>query len=108
MKVEMSKELWNAVIVAIDCDLDDYHSKPSGMGTGECPSLDVRYGKMLQARGIIREPQFNVRGDEDLKTVLDFMLDYGGMGSLPNMDEGESGDLAYEAALRLAGENNNE
>ena len=102
MKVEMSKELWNAVIVAIDCDLDDYHS----MGTGECPSLDVRYGKMLQARGIIREPQ--VRGDEDLKAVLDFMLDYGGMGSLPNMDEGESGDLAYEAALRLAGENNNE
>lgn len=104
MKVEMSKELWNAVIVAIDYDLDDYHS----MGTGECPSLDVRYGKMLQARGIIREPQFNVRGDEDLKTLLDFMLDYGGMGSLPNMDEGESGDLAYEAALRLAGENNNE
>tara|TARA_R110002153_G_scaffold10813_1_gene42344 strand:+ start:182 stop:502 length:321 start_codon:yes stop_codon:yes gene_type:complete len=66
MKVEMSKELWNAVIVAIDCDLDDYHS----MGTGECPSLDVRYGKMLQARGIIREPQFNVRGDQDLKDVF--------------------------------------
>jgi hypothetical protein len=41
----------------------------------------------------------------DLKIVLDFMLDYGGDGSLPNMDEGESGDLAYEAAERLAKEN---
>lgn len=38
----------------------------------------------------------------DLKIVLNFMLDYGGDGSLPNMDEGESGDLAYEASLRLA------
>jgi len=38
----------------------------------------------------------------DLKTVLDFMLDYGEKGDLPNMDEGGSGDIAYEAALRLA------
>mgnify|MGYP001169743651 CR=1 FL=1 len=43
----------------------------------------------------------------DLKTILDFMLDYGGSGSLPNMDtpdgeyEGGSGHHAYEAALRL-------
>jgi len=40
--------------------------------------------------------------DEDLKTVLDFMLEYGKDGSLPNMDAGGSGDIAYEAALRLA------
>ena len=40
--------------------------------------------------------------DSDLKIVLDYMLDYGGDGSLPNMDENESGDKAYEAALRLA------
>ena len=40
--------------------------------------------------------------DSDLKVVLDYMLDYGGDGSLPNMDENESGDKAYEAALRLA------
>jgi len=51
MQVKMSKELWNAVIVAIDCDLDDFRS----MGTADDPSLDVRYGKMIQARGIIRE-----------------------------------------------------
>lgn len=38
---------------------------------------------------------------EDFKTVLDFILEYGGEGSLPNMDEGGSGDVAYEAALRL-------
>ena len=38
----------------------------------------------------------------DLKIVLDFMLDYGGTGSLPNMDEGSSGDRAYLASLRLA------
>jgi hypothetical protein len=43
--------------------------------------------------------------NKDLKILLDFMLDYGGMGSLPNMDEGESGDLAYEAAERLAKDN---
>jgi len=42
--------------------------------------------------------------DSDLKIVLDYMLDYGGDGSLPNMDENESGDKAYEAALRLATE----
>jgi hypothetical protein len=63
MKVEMSKELWNAVIVAIDCDLDDFYS----MGTSDDPSLDVRYGKMLQARGIIRETQLNVWGNKDGK-----------------------------------------
>ena len=65
MKVEMSEELWNAVIVAIDCDLDDFYS----MGTrySHCPSLDVRYGKMLQARGIIRETQLNLWGDKDGK-----------------------------------------
>ena len=39
---------------------------------------------------------------DDLKTVLGFMLEYGGDGSLPNMDEGGSGDIAYAAALRLA------
>jgi len=63
MKVEMSEELWNAVIVAIDCDLDDFYS----IGTGGDASLDVRYGKMLQARGIIRETQLNVWGDKDGK-----------------------------------------
>lgn len=40
--------------------------------------------------------------DKDLKTVLDFMLDYGEKGDLPNMDEGGSGEVAYAAALRLA------
>lgn len=39
---------------------------------------------------------------KDLKIVLDFMLEYGKDGSLPNMDEGGSGDLAYEAALQLS------
>ena len=38
---------------------------------------------------------------KDLKIVLDFMLEYGKDGSLPNMDAGGSGDIAYEAALRL-------
>ena len=38
---------------------------------------------------------------EDYKTVLDFVLEYGGDGELPNMDKGGSGDIAYEAALRL-------
>lgn len=38
--------------------------------------------------------------NSDLKTVLDFMLDYGADGSLPNMDG--SGDVAYAAALNLA------
>ena len=43
----------------------------------------------------------------DLEILLDYMLDYGGTGSLPNMDppdddyEGGSGHHAYEAALRL-------
>ena len=37
----------------------------------------------------------------DLKTILDFMLEYGADGSLPNMDAGGSGDKAYEASVRL-------
>ena len=49
MKVEMNLELWFAVIVAIDGELDEYKS----MGTSGDPELDVRYGKMLQARGHI-------------------------------------------------------
>ena len=49
MKVTMKAELWEAVIVSIDNDLDDYHS----MGTDGDPELDIRYGKMLQARGEI-------------------------------------------------------
>ena len=49
MKVTMKAELWEAVIVAIDNDLDDY----SSMGTDGDPELDIRYGKMLQARGEI-------------------------------------------------------
>ncbi len=40
--------------------------------------------------------------NSDLKTVLDFMLDYGEKGDLPNMDEGGSGEVAYAAALSLA------
>lgn len=39
--------------------------------------------------------------DDDVKIILEFVLDYGGKGLLPNMDEGGSGDTAYEAALRL-------
>ena len=38
---------------------------------------------------------------DDVEILLDFILDYGGKGLLPNMDEGGSGDIAYEAALRL-------
>ena len=38
---------------------------------------------------------------DDVKILLDFVLDYGSKGLLPNMDEGGSGDIAYEAALRL-------
>ena len=49
MKIEMKPELWEAVIVAIDNDVDDHHS----MGTDGDPELDIRYGKMLQARGEI-------------------------------------------------------
>ena len=40
----------------------------------------------------------------DLEIVLDYILDYGGLGYLPNMgdkEEGGLGDFAYEAALRL-------
>ena len=40
--------------------------------------------------------------NSDLKTVLDFMLDYGEKGDLPNMDEGGSGEVAYAAAQRVA------
>ena len=102
MKVTMKPELWEAVIVAIDNDLNEYHS----IGTEGHPELDIRYGKMLQARGeILCEKQDRYVENKDLKILLDFMLDYGGMGSLPNMDEGESGELAYEAAARLAKDN---
>jgi len=38
---------------------------------------------------------------DDVEILLDFVLDYGSKGLLPNMDEGGSGDIAYEAALRL-------
>ncbi len=38
---------------------------------------------------------------DDVGILLDFVLDYGSEGLLPNMDEGGSGDIAYEAALRL-------
>lgn len=38
---------------------------------------------------------------DDVEIILDFVLDYGSKGLLPNMDEGGSGDIAYEAALRL-------
>ena len=49
MRVEMETKLWEAIIVAIDNDLDDFRD----MGTKGFPELDVRYGKMLQARGKI-------------------------------------------------------
>ena len=43
--------------------------------------------------------------DANFKTLLDFMLDYGGGGFLPNQeDENSSGELAYLAAVRLAGD----
>tara|TARA_R110000803_G_scaffold80330_1_gene146136 strand:- start:284 stop:469 length:186 start_codon:yes stop_codon:yes gene_type:complete len=59
MKVTMKPELWEAVIVAIDNDLNDYHS----MGTEGDPELDIRYGKMLQARGeILLEMKENNNG----------------------------------------------
>ena len=37
----------------------------------------------------------------DLKIVLDFVLEFGAEGSLPCPDQGGSGDLAFEAAVRL-------
>lgn len=49
MRVNLTPELWNAVIVAIDNDLDEFRD----YGTKDHPELDVRYGKMLQARGEI-------------------------------------------------------
>ena len=49
MQVNMNAQLWNAVIVAIDNDLQEYKD----MGTNGHPELDIRYGKMLQARGKI-------------------------------------------------------
>ena len=49
MKVDLSLELWEAVIVAIDNDLNDFRD----CGTEGSPELDIRYGKMLQARGEI-------------------------------------------------------
>ena len=43
--------------------------------------------------------------DANFKTLLDFMLDYGGGGFLPNQeDENSSGEKAYLAAVRLAGD----
>ena len=39
--------------------------------------------------------------EQDLKTVLNFILEYGKTGDLPIMDEGGAGDVAYEAAVRL-------
>ena len=42
--------------------------------------------------------------DANFKTLLDFMLDYGGGGFLPNQeDENSSGEKADLAAVRLAG-----
>mgnify|MGYP003131894699 CR=1 FL=1 len=40
---------------------------------------------------------------DDVKILLDFVLSFGGKGELPEMwaDESGSGDIAYEAALRL-------
>ena len=49
MKVDLPLELWEAVIVAIDNDLNDFRE----CGTKGHPELDIRYGKMLQARGEI-------------------------------------------------------
>ena len=37
----------------------------------------------------------------DLKIVLDFILEFGAEGSLPCPDEGGSGDLVFEAAVRF-------
>ena len=34
---------------------------------------------------------------DDVEILLNFVLDYGSKGLLPNMDEGGSGDIAYEA-----------
>jgi len=56
MKVEMNLELWYAVIVAIDGELNEFKE----MGTSGDPELDIRYGKMLQARGhILRQMENN-------------------------------------------------
>ena len=38
---------------------------------------------------------------DDVKILLEFVLEYGCKGWLPSMDEGGSGDIAYKAALRL-------
>ncbi len=59
MKVKMTPKLWNAVIVAIDNDLNEYHS----MGTSGDPELDIRYGKMLQARGYILQQMRDTNND---------------------------------------------
>ena len=37
----------------------------------------------------------------DLKIVLDFVLEFGAEGALPCPDQGGSGDLAFEAAVRF-------
>jgi hypothetical protein len=60
MYVKMRRELWEAVIVAIDCDLNEF----SSMGVGDDPHLYIRYGKMFQARGIIREAQLKAKENE--------------------------------------------
>tara|TARA_R100000388_G_C7219854_1_gene148287 strand:- start:38 stop:217 length:180 start_codon:yes stop_codon:yes gene_type:complete len=49
MQVNMNDQLWYAVIIAIDGELDEYKQ----LGTSGDPELDIRYGKMLQARGYI-------------------------------------------------------
>jgi len=49
MKVDLPLELWEAIIVAIDNDLNEFKD----CGTEGHPELDIRYGKMLQARGEI-------------------------------------------------------
>ena len=48
---------------------------------------------------ISKEPDKN----SDIKEIIDFVLDYGRDGDLPNMqfDRRGSGDIAYEAAMRL-------
>ena len=68
MKVTMKPELWEAVIVAIDNDLNDFRD----CGTEGSPELDIRYGKMLQARGeILCEKQDANHGSSGLIDSLE-------------------------------------
>ncbi len=85
----------NAILVALDAEIE------MQLGGGTNWESFPEVAALLMAYYNTRY-KFEEGADEDLKTVLDFMLDYGGMGSLPNMDEGESGDKAYAAAVRLA------